>query len=634
MKSKGITIWEQHVEKIVLAVAVLVCGAFVAMQFVGNPNAATIGGKTVSPGEVDGLLEEKARAISVRLSDDAASPISLPEVKPVADELLASLNDSLSPLEALTVPAYVQLPLAVVGQQFAVQAYNVPVVPVPDPIQFVQYADALTPEVVEVHADVLSAHFPGGQPYDLAYATIYGEFPIAALRDTFLNKTVDLAQIPAVWYGGGDPLILDVVIERGEVVGDQLTNIVTLDPIPGQYSFRPDFIESDKPLTTADRAYVIEQLLKPEIQREVIQPEFLATRRGSWQPLAVGDSIEDESAADADDPVLRLDRLIARQKTERNRVADRLAELGGPINEEEEGQTSGGDKPKGGSSGSSGGGSSGPGKGSGLTAPTGGGAAAAADERTKARRRQLSRQLRDLDSKIAKLEEERTRLAGAAAIEAETQDVSRDVIMVWGHDITVEPGRQYRYRMTIKVFNPFFARKLNLLPEQQHLADSIALASQPSAWCESVTIDPPVRLYATSATSAQGGLPGMSSTFGSASFEVFRFYDGLTWSETFSVQPGDRIGAVRDVNLRSADGSSKKFTIDFRTDWIVLDIIHNHEIEQSASTAGSSLARIVLMDLKTGEITEIRDPNSDRMSSARRSLKDEVELSKAAALGS
>jgi hypothetical protein len=39
MKTKGIPLWERHVEHIALAVAALIFLGLAAMQFVGNPNA-------------------------------------------------------------------------------------------------------------------------------------------------------------------------------------------------------------------------------------------------------------------------------------------------------------------------------------------------------------------------------------------------------------------------------------------------------------------------------------------------------------------------------------------------------------------------------------------------------------------
>ena len=72
MTVKGITIWERYIERIVLAIAVLTLVGFTAMQFVGEPNAVTMDGRSVAPGEVDRLLEAEAQRLLVRLAPEAA----------------------------------------------------------------------------------------------------------------------------------------------------------------------------------------------------------------------------------------------------------------------------------------------------------------------------------------------------------------------------------------------------------------------------------------------------------------------------------------------------------------------------------------------------------------------------------
>jgi hypothetical protein len=644
MKSKGITIWEQHVEKIVLAVAFLVFAAFTAMQFVGNPNAVKIGNETVPPSQVDDLLEAKAEAISNSLTATAPSPLELPSVEPVADQIRAELNKSLFPVETLAWTGYDNTPDLGEGVGAGEEkAYAVPMVLAPNPIRPRQYSDALTQEFVSsLDAEVLEVNLvfaaivQDGEPYDLPSVTVYGELAWAEILKQFAKQgDADTLSIPSMWYGGADPHIVDVVIERGEVVGDDVTNIITLPPLPGQYSFRSaGFLGSEKPLTTTDRNYMLNELRKPEVQREIIQPEFFTTRRNTWQPLMVGEleQVEEIDAAlnEEQAAIARMDRLLNSRKAERDRIFARLEELGGRL-EPSDDKTPGG----GSTTDSGGGGSVGPGTGGGMTSAQDGGGAATANERTRKQRIGLTRKLDQLEAVIARLETEREQLAGAMHVEEVVDDGPRDTIMVWGHDINVEPGKVYQYRMTIKMFNPFFGRKLNLIKDQQHLAESIALASDPSDWSDPLRIDPPVRFFATSATAAgQGAVASMQSSFGQASFEVFRFYDGLTWSSTFSVQPGDRIGGVRDVTLRGPDGN-KSFSIDFSTDLIVLDIIKNHDAaDRSPLDRGEAPAYVVLMDAKTGEVIEARNPARDRLSTDLDELKSDVDLSEAAALES
>ena len=56
MKLKGINPFEQHIEKIVLAGGVLAVGGVAAWQYFNAPTTS-FGGRQVTPGEVDTLLE-------------------------------------------------------------------------------------------------------------------------------------------------------------------------------------------------------------------------------------------------------------------------------------------------------------------------------------------------------------------------------------------------------------------------------------------------------------------------------------------------------------------------------------------------------------------------------------------------
>ncbi len=636
MKNKGITIWEQHVEKLVLLLAILAAGYFVSTQFIGNPNAATIGGKQVAPGEVDAILEAKAREISQKLSDDAPPTLEFPEVKPVVDVMVASLEDSVSPVNEIMIPSYDTVPRGgVIG--LGPKAYHVPQLLAAAPTFAKQYHDALTQEAVSAHN--LGDRFETGQPLDITFVSFFGKIDVKQVREQLELFDAEHAQIPSVWYSG-KPLWVDLVIEREEQMGENVWgNRTVLPPLPGQYSFRSQLSAK---MSIDQRNRVVDELLKPEVQSAIIQPEFLPTRRGSWQPMSVSDletamTEPTNVASDADNEVATLDRVIRRLSQERDRVSKALDELGGPLIDEETEPAGrpGGTKPPRGSGGGNAPPGAGPGKGGGGMSNTKG-TDAAADARSKERRLQLSKRLRQLENQIAAKQQEREKLAGALVVETVEDDGPADQIMVWGHDIDVEPGKVYRYRMTLRLINPFFARRLNLVPEQQQLADQIALDTPPSEWSEPISVDPSVRIFLTSARPASDGRDVIGGGFGSATFQVFRFYDGLTWQEEFVVEPGERIGDRRRISIQSGspDTPGRSEDIDFRTQWMVVDIIPDAEpVPSGRLTQGQGLqAKVVLLDLQTGKTLELRDPRSDRFSLVRQELLEEVELSELAAL--
>ena len=46
----------------------------------------------------------------------------------------------------------------------------------------------------------------------------------------------------------------------------------------------------------------------------------------------------------------------------------------------------------------------------------------------------------------------------------------------------------------MEVYNPFFARKLNLVEAQHELADSLTLSSLTSEWSEQIEVRPMLRI--------------------------------------------------------------------------------------------------------------------------------------------
>ena len=78
MKIKGISFFEQHIEKFVLLGTLAVAMFFGAMQFLGTGNTVDIGGKTLTAAEVDDELQRRAEDIRARLADGAPPTITPP----------------------------------------------------------------------------------------------------------------------------------------------------------------------------------------------------------------------------------------------------------------------------------------------------------------------------------------------------------------------------------------------------------------------------------------------------------------------------------------------------------------------------------------------------------------------------
>lgn len=184
-----------------------------------------------------------------------------------------------------------------------------------------------------------------------------------------------------------------------------------------------------------------------------------------------------------------------------------------------------------------------------------------------------------------------------------------DPIQLWAHDIDLRPGATYRYRFILRVYNPFFARKRQLVEEQGHLADQLVIDSVVSDWTDPIEVTPQVAFFVTRATPGDGPLG-----LGSAQIEVFRLHEGRWRREVFAVSPGDRIGRlVEPTRDRETEPS-----VDFGTEWFVVDIVDDPTGE--ARSDRSRPALVVLQRIGSRERFEVRDPAADQSSQKRQRL--------------
>ncbi|MFW5682996.1 MAG: hypothetical protein ACOC1G_08330, partial [Phycisphaeraceae bacterium] len=135
----------------------------------------------------------------------------------------------------------------------------------------------------------------------------------------------------------------------------------------------------------------------------------------------------------------------------------------------------------------------------------------------------------------------------------EEQDWLDQEVRIWAHDITVEPGRTYRYKLVASVVNPLFA-ETNLVPEQRE-ANRDRLLLQPDEqaieempWADPVDVDPVLQFF----------LVNGNVNLGMAEIEVWRPYNGRWVVGEFSLRPGDRIGGEG----QTAGGATIDLTLD------------------------------------------------------------------------
>lgn len=622
MKIKGIPFWEQHIEKFILAGFGVVLLGVGAMQLLLRPTDVPLANKPAGPDEIERALKAKAEAVAAKLAADATSSRLVEGELPLAMKTFPdALSGSVSPRSTLPLLGP-SLAAAILPREAAVDAgrYYEPKLAAPRIVAVRQESDTLADNVLAEAPDLANVfHFDAGAPQDVTWLVPVAEVDLSAVWKELKHSVTDAKPpamaIPGLWYKDG-LWIIDVVFERAELQANgSWSSPVVVSQLPSmfQFSFRPEVAKAGVDL----RDEVFRLLSQPDKVAAVLQPAFLPTKGETFSAGLVLSSLSDvgeEKRVTGNDPearkISRLKQSYEKQVIERDRLAAEVKELGGPCEPTKEEREK--DKKKDDEGGSRG---SGGGAGGGL-----GGAVAGKNNQSQANKEnhekcvRLSKRLKALEAEVAKIAEEIKALSPTTQITAKKGDidlVKDPKVYVWAHDIWVKPGATYRYTCRIETYNPFFARRRQLLPEQQNLSDAFVLGSKSSSPSAAVTVDPPVAVFVTDAQS-NGGSLGL----GQARIELYRFFDGARRSETVQVQPGDRIGRIAD---RRRDNAG---SVDFTTDWYVVDILENQGDEGGA--------KVLLRRSGDDEIV-MRSPPDDLSSIERARFEDEVSSARSAA---
>src|ERR1043165_3802105 len=198
MKTKGIPFWEQHLEHFVVAIAVLVLLGFAAMQFTGDPNSVDIPGSgKVGPGQIDPLLETKAKSILDKIGGPA---LEVPKPAPALETFNSKKLASISPQPTLPVPSPRLSPFGNIVTPAADRPFMVAQVPACRDLLTHQYFDTLSQETVNEH-EALKKSLPEAAPYDISWITVASTFDVAAVLKQFGEPgPKGEAPLPPKWY--------------------------------------------------------------------------------------------------------------------------------------------------------------------------------------------------------------------------------------------------------------------------------------------------------------------------------------------------------------------------------------------------------------------------------------------------
>ena len=540
MRLKGINPLEQHAEKIVLVVFSAGLLGLLVIQFLGEPNAVEVGGRTVPPEDARSIIRDKALQKKGQL-----------ESIEIADELQSELVDYVTPFrERLDGAASAPIRTAALGEATlsradtpggegidngtfvaGVKLLHVPAPPAPGSPLVAPFEGAVHP----VDAVPVAGLIPQlrEQPYDLRGVSVQAAFDAPAFKAALGTPPDDRSSLPTDWLRTIQ--ILDVQLWRERLEDGRWVDRTLVEPMPGRPSLRRTLAQD------GFRPAELPELLRLERENrdEIRTPAMYRMIAGlPW--------VEPADFADLKRtvPDQRLVASILRNLENVDTQIQRLTE-----------------------------------RREGLSDPEGRNAAAAQRldrdlENEKTKRDGIVGQLADLgvDEEGNLFEED----AGDGRFFAEDDSVpssqgimdSLAPVALWAHDVTLEFGSTYRYKLVLSLTNPLFGRQSRIQPEQKDLAQRLTLETG-TPWSEPIALPEPVLFFALDASPAREA-NGINQP---ASAEVIaaRFFYGywrlaesriqvgsLISAEsslpslwTWAVEPGDaavEIGDRRDLN--------------------------------------------------------------------------------------
>lgn len=609
MKTKGVSVIETMIEKIVLAVALVIFLAVFAIQFLGTPTVDLPGGMGEVP--IDQATDAVASAARTKIDqlESVGGVDNVPEPVDLSGELIARFTGPVAePVQiAGLVPEWP--PLEGIGAdvpQIDPTGENIYAVPTPvapsTPVAAV-LTGTVDPSVPLLYPEA-AALLPEEQPMDKAFVSVQSDWDAAANRARISAQTTGEGELtlPQSWRETME--IWDVELVRRELGSDGSWGPESVvPPMPGRPSLR-DRLDGATP---------------PDIS--VLESEERSLRAGIRQPrmynLIAGDYwmapalIEQAETVERPAEVERLLRRVRSLRSEIETIERRLENLDGggrsslirpapdrffDIDAIDPGNIQWPEFPDSARAQAGGGGGG------------GGGDRPPREDPIEAQRRalqeRLSRRQAELQQAIDRLlelgyddegnliaddEEQAPDFADSATVSATDPEAGN--ITVWAHDLTAEPGMTYQYAVRVKLRNPLFGNAGSVGEAQSELAENAVIASGLSEWSEAVVVP---NLSEFFVVSASGGSTGLTMGTGpTANAEVFRYFYGAWRQQTVRLNAGDSVRASIDLpdnlplyTLEKPDGEPVELVeegvlttemLDFSRDVFLLDVVSGVE---------------------------------------------------------
>jgi hypothetical protein len=538
MSKKSSNFFEEHVEKIVLAIAGLVCLWLFITRVLFSPDYIKYDNNKFAPGAIDNyIISKQAEVLENKLN---RKPEPKQPYKPRVDDFIALLDSSISDIDT-----NLSLPQPIISSRDISdnRVYSIPLIGEVNELSVEHIRTVAYVPNVEINEENVYGS-DNSEPNDIDFVTVEAKFDVSGLYKRF-NECFAGENVQRDWRDPcfARPVFAAVQLQRQKLLSDGSWSDWQTVPRSKIDHHKKMFevIESVNDLPAGGVKVRRLQFDDVEVRRNLLQPEAyqIASAKEEWFPPSLHEEYMQYQ---------REMDVIERREA----AAEKKEERGGERSEQRSRTTETKTRPAAGAVNPYGSSSGAPAK---KTLP----AKSQTDRKSERERPQKSKE-------VSKTIDDVKREFDEISITGSTDIAKMDKpLLFWAHDDTVELGKSYRYRIRLGVFNPIAGT--NQFGEQdESLKKKVILWSEFSDTTE--TVDIPGTLYFFPSD--------IQEATRSVTVQVSRYVLGYWYSKDFTVKQGELIGKVGECKITEEEEKKAVTvpkTVDYATGAVLVDII-------------------------------------------------------------